>query len=84
MTSGAPGFGRRFLRLYMHGLAGIATLPLVLLPLLRARPPATALDPTMLALLALIQPAVLLAEAAMLAHAGTHLAFFGFRLAGIR
>lgn len=57
-------FWRAFLRLYALGLLGVATLPLVAIPLLQARglPPEAPSLPV-LAALAMVQPSLLLAAA---------------------
>lgn len=55
-------FGHRFLRLYTAGLLGVLTLPLVIVPLLQARPLPPGLPSLpVLAALSLLQPALLLA-----------------------
>lgn len=57
-------FGRRFRRLFLLGLVGIAALPLTLVPLVRETPlppGAPEIPLSVLVLLSLVQPAVLLA-----------------------
>lgn len=72
-------FWRRFAILFGLGMVGVASLPLILLPLLQQSlpPDLNQLPPTTLALLSLIQPSLLLAIAVAL---GTALApKLGFR-----
>jgi hypothetical protein len=54
-------FGRRFLRLYVVGLVGVAALPIALLPFLRLNEAKLPMSVPLATALSLIQPAVLLA-----------------------
>jgi membrane protease YdiL (CAAX protease family) len=66
-TGAPPGsFARRFARLYLAGLLGIATLPIALVPLLRLSEAKLPMSVPAATALALIQPAVLLAAAVAL------------------
>lgn len=66
-TTIAPlSFGRRFTRLYIAGLLGIAALPIALLALLRMSEAQLPMSVPVATALALIQPAVLLAAAVAL------------------
>ena len=79
-------FARRFWPLFAAGLAGIAALPLIVMPLLEARmragvPPGMSLGT--LTALSLIQPAVLLACATAIGAALAHRLGFTSHLAGV-
>lgn len=59
-------FAQRFLRVYLAGLLGIAALPLASVPLLKANEATLPLSLPLMTLLALTQPAILLAAAVAL------------------